>query len=289
MAVEHTRQRAIDPSTPIDELAEIARESIQLRRYVFANPSCTPAIAKWIELESPSEAEAGRRLLQAEAEKVQPQPRASREANAAAQGAMEDTSLRTDIAAFSFEKPTPVVSAEKEKRGCLSFIVAVVMVYVLVQATIAIAALYGSDTSAGTSHNNSTSATSSTTETPAPEPAVVEDAYILIDTPSKNLSCEIHDDYVGCSIAERHYGEMGLPDCTGRLFSIVVDKGSVYERCESEFLGKVGDDVIELQYGEAITSANGAFTCSLSESGMTCENNSIGRGFKIARREQTRF
>lgn len=115
------------------------------------------------------------------------------------------------------------------------------------------------------------------------------DNYILVDTPSRNISCEIYDDRIGCSIAQRKYSELGLSDCSDRLYSIVVDTTGVRNACGNEFLGSIGDSVRHMDYGESVYSPNGKFQCSLAEDGMSCRNVESRRGFKIARETQNKF
>lgn len=115
------------------------------------------------------------------------------------------------------------------------------------------------------------------------------DNYILVDTPSRNISCQIYDDRVGCSIAQRKYSELGLSDCSDRLYSIVVDTKGVRNACGTEFLGRIGDSVRHMDYGESLYSPNGKFQCSLAEDGMSCSNVESRRGFKIARETQNKF
>lgn len=117
----------------------------------------------------------------------------------------------------------------------------------------------------------------------------LETDYILIEAPSKNISCQIYNDRIGCSIKERKYSELGLPDCNAPLFSIMVDTKGVRPTCNTQYVGRTGDAVTTLQYGKTMRSPNGRFACSINESGMTCKDTQNNRGYKIAREEQTRF
>lgn len=116
-----------------------------------------------------------------------------------------------------------------------------------------------------------------------------ETSYILVDTPSQNISCQIYNDRIGCSIANRSYSQLGLSDCPDKLYSITVNDKGVQNACGSEFLGRVGDKVQRMEYGSSMKSPNGRYQCNLEESGMACRNLDTGHGFKIAREEQRKF
>lgn len=118
---------------------------------------------------------------------------------------------------------------------------------------------------------------------PAPASAY---SYQYIDTPSKNISCELHDSYVACSILERSYS--AATDCSSRLFSISVDSSASSRlRCGEEFLGAHGMTFHELGYGESTTYST--FACTERETGMTCWNTQTGHGFTISPGSYTQF
>lgn len=115
-------------------------------------------------------------------------------------------------------------------------------------------------------------------------PDLFDDPYLLVDTPSKNISCEIHKDYAACSIAERHYAENGARDCSSQLFSIKV--GDTYPEivCGQSFLGTAGDSVYEMQYGETVRPRfESDYACKAEETGVSCWNEITNQGFKLSR------
>lgn len=113
---------------------------------------------------------------------------------------------------------------------------------------------------------------------PAPRAAVYAD---LVDTPSQNISCEIYDYSVSCSILERSYKANGQQDCSSRLFSITVRDSLPRLDCGEEHLGVPGQPVTRLQYGSSARSKN--YACTSETTGMTCWNQKTGHGFTIYR------
>lgn len=110
---------------------------------------------------------------------------------------------------------------------------------------------------------------------PPSEPA----DYILVDTPTRNISCEVYADHVGCSIAERSYEP--AEDCPTSLYSLTVDQSGLVQRtCFEEYLGQTGDTVRHMGYGESVV--NGSMRCDLAENGMVCLAPN-GQGFKLSR------
>ena len=112
-------------------------------------------------------------------------------------------------------------------------------------------------------------------------------SYQYVDTPSKNISCELHEAGVGCSIRERSYASSGMQDCPDREFSISVDAGHPRLRCGEKFLGQPGDTFHTLQYGE--TTVFSDYACASQSKGMTCWNTITGRGFTISRESHVSF
>ena len=108
-----------------------------------------------------------------------------------------------------------------------------------------------------------------------------------MDTPSKNISCILYEEGVGCSILERSYASSGMQDCPNREFSIVALAGRTEVRCGEEYLGQPGDTFHTLQYGETTTFSD--YACTSQSKGMTCWNTITGRGFTISRESHVRF
>ena len=112
-------------------------------------------------------------------------------------------------------------------------------------------------------------------------------SYQYVDTPSKNISCILSNEGVGCSILERNYASSGMQDCPDREFSIVALAGRTEVRCGEEYLGQPGDTFHTLQYGETTTFSD--YACTSQSKGMTCWNTITGRGFTISRDSHVRF
>ena len=112
-------------------------------------------------------------------------------------------------------------------------------------------------------------------------------SYQYVDTPSKNISCILSNEGVGCSILERSYASSGMQDCPDREFSIVALAGRTEVRCGEEYLGQPGDTFHTLEYGE--TTMFSDYACTSQSKGMTCWNTITGRGFTISRDSHVRF
>jgi len=112
-------------------------------------------------------------------------------------------------------------------------------------------------------------------------------SYQYVDTPSKNISCILSNEGVGCSILERNYASSGMQDCPDREFSIVALAGRTEVRCGEEYLGQPGDTFHTLEYGETTTFSD--YACTSQSKGMTCWNTITGRGFTISRKSLIRF
>ncbi len=95
-------------------------------------------------------------------------------------------------------------------------------------------------------------------------PAPVQD-YLLIDSESENLSCELHEDWVGCSVLERDFSTLNQTDCSDRLFSISTARGHADLACGSSFLGEPGDHVTRLDTWDTATFGN--VSCTLPGNG----------------------
>ena len=122
---------------------------------------------------------------------------------------------------------------------------------------------------------------------PSLPPSAKTYSYQYVDTPSKNISCILNDEGVGCSILERSYTSSGMQDCPDREFSIVALAGRTEVRCGEEYLGQPGDTFHTLQYGE--TTMFSDYACTSQSKGMTCWNTITGRGFTISRESHVRF
>ena len=112
-------------------------------------------------------------------------------------------------------------------------------------------------------------------------------SYQYVEAPSKNISCVLSNEGVGCSILERDYASSGMQDCSDREFSIVVLANRTEVRCGEEYLGKPGDTFHTLQYEQTTTFSD--YACTSQTRGMTCWNTTTGRGFTISRKSLIRF
>lgn len=148
------------------------------------------------------------------------------------------------------------------------------------------------ETSAGQTAQPTADATEAEA-TPLPDkgptlpPSAKTYSYQYVDTPSKNISCILDDEGVGCSILERSYASSGMQDCPDREFSIVALAGRTEVRCGEEYLGQPGDTFHTLQYGETTTFSD--YACTSQSKGMSCWNTITGRGFTISRDSHVRF
>jgi hypothetical protein len=100
-------------------------------------------------------------------------------------------------------------------------------------------------------------------------------------SPSRNIGCVISADQAGCAVNEYTYSPPIRPgDCDlewGRSVG-VTPSGPGEFTCIGGLLAEPSSPTLE--YGQS-TSA-GSITCSSSEAGIRCENNS-GHGFLLAR------
>lgn len=111
----------------------------------------------------------------------------------------------------------------------------------------------------------------------------------LVDTPSQNISCELHDDFVGCSIRYRVYQEYGLDDCDSELYSIKLSSETEIPQivCGEQYLGNPGDYVHRLEYGSSAYFDD--FACTAEETGLKCWKQSTGSGFRLSEENYETF
>lgn len=115
---------------------------------------------------------------------------------------------------------------------------------------------------------------------PAPPGSVTSQR---IDSPQKNISCELEESSVGCSILDRSYPV--AEDCPDRLYSAILTRGSAQTACGTEWLGEAGDDFYHISYGETVTF--GFMACTVEPDGprrgMTCWDTRTGHSFRVSR------
>jgi hypothetical protein len=115
------------------------------------------------------------------------------------------------------------------------------------------------------------------------EQGAAEVATVLtFASPSRNISCTI-DGAATCAIADFTYSPPAVPGCTGTTgheVQVTAD-GARWLCTEGAAPARASSDVVVLGYGQSI-AANG-FTCTSSESGMTCLHDASGHSFSLAR------
>lgn len=259
--------QAHDPATSPQRLGQIADSFPELHEALLDNPSCPPDVRQWI-LSTNTTAREAWEEKQLPASVPSPPP------------------LAPGAGPFP-GGPVPAPQARSKGSGARWFFILLGIVFVLwvLYSCASFLDSLGS-TSSQDRRTVSPEATESPVEMLSPPPADAVEAT-LVDTHSQNISCELHDDQVACSIATRYYGEMGLPDCDSDLFSITLSEGTPELACGQSFLGTPGQHVTRLEYGQTATFSN--YACTARETGMTCWNTYTGHGFTLARETQITF
>lgn len=272
---------ASDPAASPEELSRIAQSRPDLLSAVYANPAAYPALRQWIETYFPDAVHGTRR-----------------EAPSAFPAATEQNLAPAALASASGAESRGVRGgswAWMILGGAIGMTVVVAAV-LLFQGHV-LGSPRGGDTVAAVATPSAqpvaTATTASASPTPTPThtytpttapaatstPTATHEDYLLVDSASMNFSCEIHPDWVGCSIAKRYYGENGQVDCDQDLFSISSEAGPAEVVCGQQFLGTKGDHVTHLVSGQTVT--NGDFSCTLDGTGDTesveCERTSTGQ------------
>lgn len=121
-----------------------------------------------------------------------------------------------------------------------------------------------------TSTAGTTSSTSRTSSTLVPQTSTGTEFY----SPSKNISCEIDDDFGPSAITSALCLTISPP----KSVTLMTD-GSLSECTGVSCLSNAGVDTPTLAYGQSITL--GPFTCASSTAGITCTLAS-GDGFLIS-------
>jgi hypothetical protein len=120
---------------------------------------------------------------------------------------------------------------------------------------------------------------------PAPEDAAEAE---LIQSPSKNIGCELGDDFAGCSITDRSNKVHKCDDERNANYVVREDEEAGAE-CDTEFLGSEGDEdkVVTVEYGETVV--HGEYACLSEKKGMTCWNQRTGHGFITGKKTYETF
>lgn len=109
------------------------------------------------------------------------------------------------------------------------------------------------------------------------------ETVVTFASPSRNISCTIDGAAATCAIAEFTYSPPAVPGCTGTTgheVQVTAD-GAAWLCTQGAAPARAGSDVDVLAYGQSI-AANG-FTCTSSESGVTCRHDASGQSFSLAR------
>ena len=117
----------------------------------------------------------------------------------------------------------------------------------------------------------------------AGDQAGAEATVVTFASPSRNIACTIDGAAATCAIAEFTYSPPAVPGCTGTTgheVQVTAD-GASWLCTQGAAPARAGADVDVLGYGQSI-AANG-FTCTSSESGMTCLHDASGHSFSLAR------
>lgn len=252
----------------------------ELHPLLLANPSCPTDVRAWILTTNPEAGRAWREEQERERARQAERERARQAGQERARQVMQERARQAE------RKQASSVPAQGAGQSAAStrpvrwpiVLVLIGVIFFLVHACI----VRMNDGTGGNTSTRSTTARTGPADKASPAPADAVLGMSLVETPSQNISCELHDDAVSCSIYARDYGDAGQEDCEDELFSITVGSGQPELACGQEFLGTADQSVMTLDYGGSV--ANDSFACSSAEDGMTCWNQWTGHGFKIARR-----
>ncbi|QPL04919.1 MULTISPECIES: hypothetical protein [Actinomyces] len=262
MRREELRQEAMDPQTPRERLEALVDNAPEVHDVLILNPELPEDLRGYLIESSPMARDAWNRHLAEEQAKAQREAAASR---AAAMRGPSTTSMTTPV-------PQPARSSGIVGKGCGCGCLVLIIIFVVVPIVAFLISLSSGGDDAAEPVESAQEKVS-----PAPDEAI---SASLIQSPSLNISCEIYESGVYCSIYERYYADAGLQDCSDTLFSISVTE-TVDLQCGNEYLGNEGDSVTTLEYGQSV--ATDGYACSSAEDGMTCWNQYTGNGFTISR------
>jgi|GEM_PF-6860442 hypothetical protein len=267
MVSKQLLDEAARTNTSSDRLRELANQYPSLRGVIHANSACPRDLSKYLE-----------RLGREGLDPTMTARLKTIEKQSSSKGSGKNgSSARNGQSKKSKPRPTSKRPPRKRSVGRRVLIVLAVLVGVVVFApdwVTSLVAWMGADGQEVTSEDADQTGT---LVRPVPDDAL---SYDLVNTPSRNISCELKDDGAYCSVISREYLSKDLEDCSERLFSIAVSADDVHLACGEEYLGNVEDEVYGLQYGE--TTAQGNFACTAEPTGMTCWDQVSGRGFTVS-------
>lgn len=119
----------------------------------------------------------------------------------------------------------------------------------------------------------------------APAPAGAPD-LTSIQSPSHNITCELAEGVVGCSVLERSYGPQDCPD-PAQPFSAAVAGEGAGPACGQVFGTPGTGSGTVLEYGSV--AQHGEMACRSESGGMSCWNQRTGKGFTVSRSTYTTF
>ena len=120
-------------------------------------------------------------------------------------------------------------------------------------------------------------------ESPEPSSAPGVDEAATFALPSGNIACEITAAAAACTIANSAATPPVDAGCTGvigNLLTVTAD-GAEKPCVEGALPGVAADGTSVLEYGQSTTA--GDFTCTSSSTGVTCQHDPTGKGFRLAR------
>ncbi|WP_206192587.1 variant leucine-rich repeat-containing protein [Scrofimicrobium canadense] len=291
MASQEEWQDARNPSTSPERLSQLAASYPELRPVIAQNPSCPPEVRARIASEAAVQPPLRQSAFPARQapvpEPYQPTP-TMMPAPLPTAGAAAPTPARRPMSTIA------VVGLTALAVTLVAIVLAVILWPRGSGESIPVADGTQSSQSqgaSGTASDNSGQSEDSQQTAPVQELEQSPQRYVRpapanalreakVDTPSKNISCELRSDGAYCSIKDRDFGSGGC-SADATWYSIATTTQGVEERCGQSFLGNVGDRFYELQYGQ--TTVNGDFACTVEETGMTCWNQKTGAGFTLAR------
>ncbi|MDO4791019.1 MAG: hypothetical protein Q3999_00860 [Buchananella hordeovulneris] len=280
-----------NPKTPAAQIEMIVASYPHLRAQALSHPNCSEKLRAWVSANDPANfaawREGARAAVQREAQEQATLLKTKAEAK---QEQFRESLARAEQAAERAYKVGGSKNAAAPKRRISGGKILLLLIFGLFLGwayTTLSQTLGRSDAPAAPAVEAAEDGAADSAEQWVRPVVPGSSAQQLVDTPSKNISCELHDTFVACSILERFYQENGLRDCSERLFSIAVEEGAPYLECGQEYLGNPGDQVYEMQYGEQVYWEH--FACMAEEDGVSCWNQRTGEGFKFSRQGYTIF
>ncbi|MCB7136357.1 hypothetical protein [Cellulosimicrobium marinum] len=177
-------------------------------------------------------------------------------------------------------------SSGRLSAGWIAFIVVDVLL-VIGAVVFAVSLLGGGDDPAGDGAGGAAAAPSSAATPSEPEPEDAEAVPTVTESfasKTRNITCEMTDVGVTCSIAELGSQPAPVAGCDGTVgYRVVLDADGVTQPCvpSGEQPQAAPGGVEVLPYGKSKTV--GGFTCDSADTGVTCRDDATGKGFTVAR------